>query len=233
MMLLAIAIGILILRRERPDLKRPFKAWLPAVYIRILVCLVLLAAPFFPPVDGKGDVSFFYATYAIVGVGMYVPIFIPRLVPTCLVADALKLALRCIILVCMDRLPSAQTWIQVGGKGRGPRGWNDNYKACAHRYLMAKIYELRGICIGLAGDLRAMHRRLLIEAFLDGQHNIYLGVQFPVGRTGQGIYTFSSRYIRTIQVTHLQGHNCVFTSAYCWPEAAPLVQMHHRLSRFS
>ncbi|BDD63924.1 hypothetical protein MAP00_008779 [Monascus purpureus] len=70
MMLPAIAIGILILRRRRPDLKRPFKAWLPAMYVRILVRLVLLAAPFFPPADGKGDVSFFYATYAIVGVGI-------------------------------------------------------------------------------------------------------------------------------------------------------------------
>lgn len=30
---------------------------------------------------------------------------------------------------------------------------------------MPKFYELRGICIGLAGDLKAMHRRLLIEAF--------------------------------------------------------------------
>lgn len=76
MMLLAIAVGILLLRRSRPDLDRPFKAWLPAVYVRVFVCLALLAAPFFPPADGKGDVSFFYATYAIVGIGMYVLIFL-------------------------------------------------------------------------------------------------------------------------------------------------------------
>ena len=70
MILLAIGVGILILRHKRPDLRRPFKAWLQAVYIRVAVCFVLLAAPFFPPADGKGDVGFFYAVYAIVGVGM-------------------------------------------------------------------------------------------------------------------------------------------------------------------
>lgn len=68
---LAITVGLLLLRYRRPDLERPFKAWLPAVWLRIIVCLALLAAPFFPPPGWKGDVDFFYATYAIVGVGMY------------------------------------------------------------------------------------------------------------------------------------------------------------------
>lgn len=67
---LAVTVGLLLLRVRRPDLRRPFKAWLPAVWLRIVVCLTLLAAPFFPPPDWKGDVDFFYATYAIVGVGM-------------------------------------------------------------------------------------------------------------------------------------------------------------------
>jgi len=60
------------LRFTRPDLYRPFKAWLPAVWIRIVVCVALIAAPFVPPKDGTGDVSFFYATYAIVGVGIII-----------------------------------------------------------------------------------------------------------------------------------------------------------------
>ena len=67
---LALSIGLIWLRYKRPDLKRPFKAWLPAVYLRIGLCLGLIAAPFFPPEGGKGDVSFFYATYAVVGIAM-------------------------------------------------------------------------------------------------------------------------------------------------------------------
>lgn len=67
---LAVAAGLILLRRRRPDLKRPFKAWLPAVWLKIATSIALLAAPFFPPPDWKGDVDFFYATYAIVGVSM-------------------------------------------------------------------------------------------------------------------------------------------------------------------
>jgi amino acid transporter len=67
---LAITAGLIILRYRRPDLKRPFKAWLPAVWLRCIICVALLAAPFFPPADWKGDVDFFYATYAIVGIAM-------------------------------------------------------------------------------------------------------------------------------------------------------------------
>ncbi|OBT82145.1 hypothetical protein VE02_09117 [Pseudogymnoascus sp. 03VT05] len=65
---LATTIGLLKLRKSHPDLLRPFKAWLPVVWLRIGVCLALIAAPFVPPKGGKGDVSFFYATYAIVGI---------------------------------------------------------------------------------------------------------------------------------------------------------------------
>ena len=68
----AISIGLLLLRYRRPELRRPYKAWLPTVYLRIGISFVLVLAPFFPPKDGKGDVSFFYATYAIVGIAMYV-----------------------------------------------------------------------------------------------------------------------------------------------------------------
>ncbi|KAE8553850.1 hypothetical protein EYB25_002388 [Talaromyces marneffei] len=67
---LAVTAGLVLLRHRRPDLKRPFKAWLPAVWLRIATSIALLAAPFFPPPDWKGDVDFFYATYAIVGVGI-------------------------------------------------------------------------------------------------------------------------------------------------------------------
>lgn len=67
---LATTAGLLILRYREPHRARPFKAWLPAVWLRVVVCLVLLAAPFVPPPNWQGDVDFFYATYAIVGIGV-------------------------------------------------------------------------------------------------------------------------------------------------------------------
>ena len=67
---LAISAGIILLRLKRPELHRPFRAWLPAVWFRIALCLALIAAPFFPPGAGTHDASFFYATYALVGIGM-------------------------------------------------------------------------------------------------------------------------------------------------------------------
>ncbi|KAI5867556.1 amino acid permease-domain-containing protein [Durotheca rogersii] len=68
---LATSIGLIWLRYKRPELKRPFKAWIPAVIFRSLLCLALLAAPFFPPSHPKPG-GLFYATYAIVGVGILV-----------------------------------------------------------------------------------------------------------------------------------------------------------------
>ncbi|KAI1186858.1 methionine permease [Nemania serpens] len=67
----AITIGLIWLRFKRPDLKRPFKAWMPAVVFRALLCLALLAAPFFPPKNPDPD-GLWYATYAVVGVGVIV-----------------------------------------------------------------------------------------------------------------------------------------------------------------
>ncbi|CCD45189.1 hypothetical protein ACHAPC_005585 [Botrytis cinerea] len=67
---LALSLGLIRLRYSRPDLKRPFKAWLPAVLIRIAICLALIAGPFFKPTKGNADVGFWYATYAVVGVGI-------------------------------------------------------------------------------------------------------------------------------------------------------------------
>lgn len=68
---LAVAIGLLMLRRTKPELNRPFVAWLPGVWLQIVMSVLLLAAPFVqPPRDGKGDVGFWYATYAVVSIGM-------------------------------------------------------------------------------------------------------------------------------------------------------------------
>ena len=65
----AISVGVLWLRYKRPDLKRPFKAWIGAVLLRIGLSLALLIAPFFPPAEKKnGDI--WYATYAVVGISV-------------------------------------------------------------------------------------------------------------------------------------------------------------------
>ncbi|OJJ32174.1 hypothetical protein ASPWEDRAFT_71504 [Aspergillus wentii DTO 134E9] len=63
---LAITLGLLLLRYKQPDRHRPFKAWLPAVCLRGLICVALLGAPFFGPRNaGWGGVA-----YAVVGVGV-------------------------------------------------------------------------------------------------------------------------------------------------------------------
>jgi amino acid transporter len=63
---MAVGMGLMWLRYKRPDIHRPFKAWISAVVVRLLLSVGLLAAPFFPPADRyKGGM--FYATYAIVG----------------------------------------------------------------------------------------------------------------------------------------------------------------------
>lgn len=65
---LAIAVGLLLLRWKKPDLSRPFKAWLPAVWLRIALCIFLIMAPLFKPTGS--DVDFFYASYALVALSV-------------------------------------------------------------------------------------------------------------------------------------------------------------------
>lgn len=67
---MAICIGTLWLRRSRPDLKRPFKTWRAAIWLRIALSACMIIAPFVPPKNGQSDVGFWYATYAVVGGGM-------------------------------------------------------------------------------------------------------------------------------------------------------------------
>ena len=66
----AISAGLLWLRYKKPDLYRPFKAWIPGVWLRIALCIGLIAAPFIPPKNGTADVGIFHATYALVGLGV-------------------------------------------------------------------------------------------------------------------------------------------------------------------
>ncbi|KAI1268629.1 methionine permease [Xylariaceae sp. FL1019] len=80
---LAVTVGLIWLRYKQPDLKRPFKAWMPAVIFRAVLSLALLAAPFFPPSVPSSD-GLWYATYAVVGTGVVVFGFIYWLVWTVL-----------------------------------------------------------------------------------------------------------------------------------------------------
>lgn len=71
---LAVGVGLLLLRYRKPELLRPFRAWTPGVVIRLAICSLLILAPLFPPSarpgHGNGDLTFFYATYAVVGVSI-------------------------------------------------------------------------------------------------------------------------------------------------------------------
>ncbi|KPM38200.1 hypothetical protein AK830_g8354 [Neonectria ditissima] len=71
----ALAIGIYILRRRRTRSgigHSDFKAWHVAVIFWILIQVFVLAMPWWPPKGGMyaGDVSFWYATYCVVGIAI-------------------------------------------------------------------------------------------------------------------------------------------------------------------
>lgn len=73
--LFLMAVGIYSIRRQRSrlDLPRPaFKAWQPAIWLFTAAQLFLLIMPWYPPASGRygGDVSFWYATYVVVGIAM-------------------------------------------------------------------------------------------------------------------------------------------------------------------
>lgn len=72
---LAMAVGVYLIRRRRRRAGIPdggFRAWNVAVVFFILIQVYILAMPWWPPAGGiyAGDVSFFYATYCLVGVAM-------------------------------------------------------------------------------------------------------------------------------------------------------------------
>ena len=72
-----LAIGLYFVRYRRKKLGLPrqasgFKAWEVALLFAIGVNIYLLVMPWYPPASGAtgGDVSFWYATYVIAGIGM-------------------------------------------------------------------------------------------------------------------------------------------------------------------
>ncbi|EME46989.1 hypothetical protein DOTSEDRAFT_94957, partial [Dothistroma septosporum NZE10] len=72
---LLMGIGIYVLRHNRKKLGMPepsFKAWDVVLVFNIAVQLYLIIMPWYPPTDGAtgGDVSFWYATYVVTGIGI-------------------------------------------------------------------------------------------------------------------------------------------------------------------
>ncbi|CEI62429.1 hypothetical protein FVEN_g4971 [Fusarium venenatum] len=71
----AMAVGVYVLRRRRTKAgigRSDFKAWHPAVIFYTLIQLFVLVMPWYPPKGGPyaGDVSFWYATYCVVGIAI-------------------------------------------------------------------------------------------------------------------------------------------------------------------
>jgi amino acid permease-like protein len=70
-----MAIGLYILRYRRKKLNVPssdFRAWDVVVIFNVFVNLYLVIMPWYPPAAGRygGDVTFWYATYVVTGIGM-------------------------------------------------------------------------------------------------------------------------------------------------------------------
>nr|CDP24888.1 Putative low-affinity methionine permease [Podospora anserina S mat+] len=67
---LATSLGLIWLRKTRPDLRRPYKAFLPAVWARIVLSIAMIAAPFMPMAGESHGDHLFRVSYALVGISV-------------------------------------------------------------------------------------------------------------------------------------------------------------------
>ena len=72
---LCLAIGLYVIRHRRSRIglvRAEFRAWDISVIFNIAANLFLVIMPWYPPASGRngGDVSFWYATYVVVGISM-------------------------------------------------------------------------------------------------------------------------------------------------------------------
>lgn len=70
---IASSLGLIWLRFKRPDLRRPYKAFLPAVWMRIALSFALVLAPFVPRKALSWREHLSEVSYAFVGTAVYVP----------------------------------------------------------------------------------------------------------------------------------------------------------------
>ncbi|PGG96465.1 hypothetical protein AJ80_09827 [Polytolypa hystricis UAMH7299] len=71
----AMTVGLILIRRQRKHIgasKTEFRSWDIALAITLLVNAFMLVMPWYPPEGGMfaGDVSFWYATYVVVGIAI-------------------------------------------------------------------------------------------------------------------------------------------------------------------
>ena len=67
---IAISLGLIRLRWTRPELNRPYRAFLPAVWFTIFVSCALLCAPFVPREGEDWRTHLARVSYAIVGISV-------------------------------------------------------------------------------------------------------------------------------------------------------------------
>ncbi|SPQ25011.1 f3918eab-48bc-4c1a-9c57-d5b3b91fec48 [Thermothielavioides terrestris] len=67
---LATSVGLIWLRRSRPDLKRPYRAFLPAAWFMVLLSCALLLAPFVPRQREDWRAHLSRVSYALVGISV-------------------------------------------------------------------------------------------------------------------------------------------------------------------
>jgi hypothetical protein len=67
---LATSLGLIWLRGKRPDLTRPYRAYLPAVWFRVLLSLALVCAPFVPRQGEDWNAHLRRVSYALVGISV-------------------------------------------------------------------------------------------------------------------------------------------------------------------
>jgi hypothetical protein len=67
---LFVSLGLIRLRWTRPDLKRPYRAFLPAAWFNVFLSTALLCAPFIPYNGEDWSSHISRVSYALVGMSV-------------------------------------------------------------------------------------------------------------------------------------------------------------------
>ena len=113
---LASSFGLIWLRFKRPDLRRPYKAWLSAVGIRSALSIALLIAPFMPRKDLTWREHLSQVSYTFVGLSVYVTLSFMSINSDG--ANLLQHVVRRFILVALDTRYTEMERLQIRGRCR-------------------------------------------------------------------------------------------------------------------